>query len=77
MALNNILSFSDLVFESDSSNKGLALLRDQILNMPLFFDVPHSINIKKKIVSKIPGVKKEANPNEKVILKIQSKKEVS
>ena len=61
MALNNILSFSDLVFESDSSNKGLALLRDQILNMPLFFDVPHSINIKQKIVSKIPGVKNEAN----------------
>jgi hypothetical protein len=29
--------------------------------MPLFFDVPHSINIKKKIVSKIPGVKSEAN----------------
>lgn len=61
MALNNILSFSDLFFESDSSNKGLALLRDQILNMPLFFDVPYSINIKKKIVSKIPGVKREGN----------------
>lgn len=61
MALNNILSFSDLVFESDSSNKGLALLRDQILNMPLFFLSPQFSNIKQKMISKIPGVKREAN----------------
>lgn len=61
MTLNNILSFSDLVFESDGRNKGIALIREQILNMPLFFDVPYSSDIKKKIVSKIPGVKREAN----------------
>lgn len=61
MSLNNILSFSDLFFESDGRNKGIGLIREQILNMPLFFDAPLSSNIKQKMISKIQGVKREAN----------------
>lgn len=61
MSLNNILSFSDLVFESDGRNKGIGLIREQILNMPLFFDSPRSSNIKQKMISEITGVKREAN----------------
>jgi len=60
MALNNILSFSDLILESDGTNKGLSRIREQILDMPLFFyEIPSNGN--KKIPTKISGIKRDAN----------------
>jgi hypothetical protein len=60
MALNNILSFSELILESDGTNKGLSRIREQILNMPLFF-YEISSNGNPKIPTKISGIKKGAN----------------
>jgi hypothetical protein len=59
MALNNILSFSDLILESDGTNKGLNRIREQILNMPLFLVILSSSN--RKILPKISGIKRDAN----------------
>jgi len=59
MALNNILSFSDLILESDGTNKGLNRIREQILNMPLFLVILSSSN--RKILPEISGIKRDAN----------------
>jgi len=59
MALNNILSFSDLILESEGTNKGLNRIREQILNMPLFLVIRSSNN--QKILPKISGIKRDAN----------------
>jgi hypothetical protein len=60
MALNNILSFSDLILESEGTNKGLNRIREQILDMPLFF-YEISSNRNPEIATKISGIKKGAN----------------
>jgi hypothetical protein len=60
MALNNILSFSDLISESNEANKGLNGMSNQILDMPLFFDLSkiRRNGGDKKIISKIPNIEK-------------------
>lgn len=60
MALNNILSFSDLILESEGTNKGLNRIREQILDMPLFF-YEISSNRNPEMSTKISGIKKGAN----------------